>query len=152
MYSSFSPENVLYSKHSVVPSERESLAEFVRRVRAERKLSLNDVRVQSGLQIATSYLNRIENGEVTNVSLEKLKALARGLGVAEDEVVAIARGKSPNVPEVFDSEIYIMFKGFEKLSDEDKAELLGTIRMLAAEVQRRLPKATSKQSGGKRKE
>lgn len=137
----FSLENVHSSKQLGVTRERESLADYIRRVRQEKGLSLNQVRVHSGYKIANSYISRIENGEVTNVGLEKLRLLAKGLGVVEDEIFAVARGISLSTREVFDSEIYLMLKGYDELSDMDKAELLPTVRMLAAEIRRRKPKS-----------
>jgi transcriptional regulator with XRE-family HTH domain len=92
VHESFSTENVLFSKQRVVSREQETLADYVRRVREEKGLSLNEVRIQSGYKIANSYISRIENGEVKNVGLEKLRSLAKGLTVSEEEVVAIARG------------------------------------------------------------
>jgi transcriptional regulator with XRE-family HTH domain len=58
-----------------------------------------------------------------------------------EEVFAAYSGKSLAAPEVFDSEIYLMLKGFDELLDADKAELLPTVRMLSAEIRRRRPKA-----------
>lgn len=129
----------------------EDLADFVRRARNEKGLSLRDVENKSGGAISKGYVGQIENRSVLGQSVtpQKLRALARGLGVSEDEVFAKARGKSLSAPEAFDSEVYVMFRGFDELSDEDKADLLGTVRMLAAEVQRRRPKTTSKKHGGK---
>ncbi len=60
--------------------------------------------------------------------------------MSEDEIFAVARGKSLNGAEVFDSEIAVLFNGFDELSDEDKLELLATVKMLANEVQRRRPR------------
>lgn len=141
-------------RYSAVNSERpESLADFVRRVRSEKRLSLNDVQRLSGNQIANSYVSRIENGiaDAEGVTPKKLQALARGLQVSEEEIFAVARGKSLAAPEVFDSEIYVMFRGFDELSDEDKTDLLGTIRMLAAEVQRRRPRKAAQNGKGSKK-
>jgi transcriptional regulator with XRE-family HTH domain len=123
-------------------SEIEEFADFVRRVRNEKGLSLRDVEAKSGGKISKGYVGQIENRDVLGQSVtpQKLQALAVGLGVSEDEVFAKARGINRDGPEVFDSEIYIMFKGFNELSDEDKAELLPMVRMLAAETQRRRPK------------
>ena len=125
----------------------------MRRVRFEKGFSLLDVQRNSHNQIAGSYVSRIENGiaDADGVTPKKLQALASGLQVPEEEVFAIARGKSLSEPEVFDSEIYVMFRGFDELSDEDKAELLGTIRMLAAEVQRRRPRKPAANGKGSKK-
>ena len=79
----------------------ETLAEFVRRVRSEKNLSLSDVERQSarhGPKIAKSYVSRIENGHNDNPGPEKLKALARGLDVPEEEIMAVAFGRSPKSP------------------------------------------------------
>jgi transcriptional regulator with XRE-family HTH domain len=72
-----------------------TLAEYVRQTRHQKNLSLADVSARSGGQIGTTHVSRIENRLVSNVSLRRLRALARGLGVPEDEVVAVARGKFP---------------------------------------------------------
>ena len=72
--------------------ETETLPDYVRRVRNEKDLSTADVEKRSGFGITDGYVSRIENGYIKNVSPEKLKALARGLGVPEDEVFAVARG------------------------------------------------------------
>ena len=125
----------------------------MRRVRNEKGMSQRDVEIKSGNRISKGYIGQIENREVLghSVTPQKLQALAVGLGVSEDEVFAVARGKSLAIPEVFDSEIYVMFRGFDELSDEDKADLLGTIRMLAAEVQRRRPRKTAENGKGSKR-
>jgi transcriptional regulator with XRE-family HTH domain len=131
----------------------EDLADYLRRVRNEKGMSQRDVEIKSGNRISKGYIGQIENREVLghSVTPQKLQALAVGLGVSEDEVFAVARGKSLAIPEVFDSEIYVMFRGFDELSDEDKADLLGTIRMLAAEVQRRRPRKTAENGKGSKR-
>jgi len=75
----------------------ESLGEFVRRIRAEKNLSLTDVERKSaryGERIAASYVSRIENYN-HSPSPRKLKALAHGLDIPEDEITAVAFGRSP---------------------------------------------------------
>jgi len=104
---------------------------------------------RSGGLIAQSYFFKIENGLVKNVSIEKLRAIARGLGVSEEEVLGAARGKPLDEAQAFDSEVRVLFKGFEELPDSDKRELLASVRMLGSEVQRRRLKPPVDQ--GKRK-
>jgi transcriptional regulator with XRE-family HTH domain len=136
----------------VVLTEQEGLADFVRRMRREKKLSLADVHEQSGREIARSHVNRIENGETENLGLDKLRALARGLGVGEEEIFAVASGITRGESDAFDSEIRVAFQGFEELTDEDKRELLATVRMLGSEIQRRRPKPQpAKKPGGKKR-
>src|SRR5919206_2156312 len=85
----------------------EDLADYLRRVRNEKGMSQRDVEIKSGNRISKGYIGQIENREVLghSVTPQKLQALAVGLGVSEDEVFAVARGKSLAIPEVFDSEI-----------------------------------------------
>jgi transcriptional regulator with XRE-family HTH domain len=70
------------------------LAEYVRRVRQEKGFSTPDVERNSGNQITDGYVSQIENEYVKNVSPAKLKALAKGLQVNEDEIFAVARGQT----------------------------------------------------------
>jgi transcriptional regulator with XRE-family HTH domain len=87
--------NEAYVKETFVDMQQESLADYVRRIRVQvRKFSLTDVERNSGGTIDASYVNRIENGVVVNVTKDKLSALARGLQVSEDELFAVARGMS----------------------------------------------------------
>jgi transcriptional regulator with XRE-family HTH domain len=136
---------------AVSEKRSEDLADYVRRVRNEKGLSLLDIQRNSRNQIAGSYVSRIENrvADADGVTPKKLQALALGLQVSEEEIFAVARGKSLSEPEAFDNEIYVMFRGFNELSDEDKTDLLSTIRMLAAEVQRRRPRMPPDSNNGK---
>src|ERR1700749_2576090 len=93
--------HVAYAKRFIVQKgqELETLSDFVRRVRIEKGLSLAEVQAKAnraGHEIGTTHINRIENGfiEAASVTPKKLIALAAGLGVSEDEVFAVARGKS----------------------------------------------------------
>lgn len=126
----FSIKNVPNDRYSVVNRERmESLADFVRRVRSEKGFSLSDVRRNSGLQIANSYVSRIENGEVTNVTPEKLKALAKGLQVSEDEIFAIVRGKPLNETEAVDAEMAHFASRVKKLTPQQRRDFQIAWRM-----------------------
>src|SRR5437764_15043287 len=69
-----------------------SLAEYVRRIRNEKDLSLAPMCAGSRGQISKTHINRIENGTVTRVSLIKLRALALGLGIPEDNLITAAQG------------------------------------------------------------
>ncbi len=74
------------------------LAEYVRQTRLAKHFSATDVEKNSGEKISDSYILRIENGQVANVSFDKLDALAEGLQVPKDEIHRIARGLSPEPP------------------------------------------------------
>lgn len=92
------------TRTTVIMESAETLADYVSRMRQEKRLSLNDVVRQSGNRIANSHVSRIENGLTTNVTTDKLRALAKGLGVSEAEIFAVARGKSvsgdPDIEEI----------------------------------------------------
>jgi transcriptional regulator with XRE-family HTH domain len=119
----------------------ESLADFVKRIRHEKSFSTTDVERQSrrggAKGISDAYVTRIENKYVTNVSPEKLKALARGLGESEDAIFAVARGVKGVEPSTLEAEVGILFYGWEDASDEDKKATIEAIKMIAEGFQRR---------------
>lgn len=141
------------NKVSVVNKKRdESLSDFVRRVRNEKGYSLDKVQQLSLNSINASYVSRIENGQVLQESItaKKLRALAKGLGVPEEEIFAVARGKTLNTEEAFTGEFGVLFKAFHDLSPTDQAEVMATVRMLAAEVERRRPRKQPSANKGKK--
>ena len=80
------PQEPIMSKSS----RKEGLSRFVERVMVEKNLSRSDVKLRSGGEITDSYVSAIVSGSSTNPSVDKLKALARGLRVSERKLVAIA--------------------------------------------------------------
>lgn len=127
-----------YVKYFAVDNQQtESLADFVRRVRVQVKdFSLSEVEKNSGGEIDSSYVSRIENGQVKNVTPEKLTALAKGLQISPDEIFAIARGKSLQPSDIME-EVNVLFFGWDEASEEDKAATLDAIRMIASGFQQR---------------
>jgi len=73
-------------------SQTESLPDFIRRVMREKSLTFGDIERKSGKTITGGYVSDIIQQKTINPSLAKLKALASGLGVTEEEVMAVARG------------------------------------------------------------
>ena len=73
-------------------SEVETLSQYVKRIMEEKQLKVHDVEVRSGKGIADAYVANIVNGLARNPSVDKLKALAVGLGEPEDDVFLVARG------------------------------------------------------------
>jgi transcriptional regulator with XRE-family HTH domain len=118
----------------------ETLADYVSRIRQEKRLSLNDVVRQSGNQIANSHVSRIENGFTTNVTTDKLRALAKGLGVPEEEIFAVARGKSVTGDLQLDE--LKLLEYFRVLPAESREILLAYAEMMSARTSakgRRVP-------------
>ena len=107
-----------------------SLPDYVRRVRHERNLSLAAVSARSGEKIGKTHINRIENGLVTHVSLPKLRALALGLGVPEDELLAVAQGKFPRTESKADEARLLNY--FRHLSPERRQDILRMLQALVA--------------------
>ena len=60
---------------------KEELADYVSRVIKQKQLKLRDVERRAGGEITNGYVSGIINNRIKNISLEKLKALARGLEV-----------------------------------------------------------------------
>jgi len=111
-------------------SKPESLGNFVRRIRAEKDLSLVDVERESarhGRRIVASYVNRIENDATRHPTADRLVALARGLGIPETELLAVAAGKIPLKRDAAD-ELRLVAK-FRELSAERRADVLKMIEL-----------------------
>jgi transcriptional regulator with XRE-family HTH domain len=73
---------------------KQGLSHYVDRVMKEKHLSRRDVKLRSGGEITDSYVSGIISGTAKNLSIEKLKALARGLRVREMELIRVAFGLS----------------------------------------------------------
>jgi len=73
---------------------KEKLSDYVRRVIRQKQLKLRDVERRAGGEITNGYISGIINGRIKNVSLEKLKALAKGLEVDVYELFSAAMGEA----------------------------------------------------------
>lgn len=73
---------------------KQGLSRYVERVMKEKHLSRHDVTLRSGGEIAESYVSGIISGSAKNLSVDKLKALARGLRVREMGLIRVAFGLS----------------------------------------------------------
>jgi transcriptional regulator with XRE-family HTH domain len=70
----------------------EDLSRFIRRTMSQKQLKVRDVELQSGGTISNGYVSGVMSGSVTNLSIDKLKALARGLGIDVHEILDIICG------------------------------------------------------------
>ncbi len=73
---------------------KEKLGDYVRRVMNQKQLKLRDAERRAGGEITNGYISGIINGRIRNVSLEKLKALAKGLEVDVYELFSAAMGEA----------------------------------------------------------
>ena len=110
----------------------ECLGDFVRRIRNEKGLSLSDVSKQSallGLPISGSYINRIERNPKLRPTLDTLKALAHGLGVPLEELLAHAIGKMSRD----EADELRLVSRFRELSSQRKSDVWTMIQLWYAE-------------------
>lgn len=117
------------------PTERcpiTHLADYIRRIRIEKNVSLAQVSARSRGQIGKTHINRIENGTVTRVSLVKLRALARGLDVPEDELIAAAQGKISGVEPPANEGNLLNY--FRQLSTDRQEDVLVMLHALAMRI------------------
>ncbi|HEX7998580.1 MAG TPA: helix-turn-helix transcriptional regulator [Pyrinomonadaceae bacterium] len=119
-------------------SKQESLDRYVRRVLKEKGLSYAEVEARSEGAISDSYIGNIVTGSVGSVTVAKLKALARGLDVSEDEIFAIARGHSPaDLREFQKSRFATLFDKYKRLHADDQQEMLILLEAVEHEIERR---------------
>lgn len=131
-----------------MPGAKHHLGEYVKWVMRLKGLTQKDVQRLSGGKITDGYVASITTGRAGNLSVEKLKALADGLGVDLDDLFHVASGRpersdegnrsatdplvildtvqkviaSPDVSEILNEVV--------NLSPEERASLLGFIRRL----------------------
>jgi transcriptional regulator with XRE-family HTH domain len=67
------------------------LSAYVRKIAHEKGLSASDIQKRARGKISFGYVNDIINERTTNPSVEKLQALALGLGVPEEDIFRVAR-------------------------------------------------------------
>lgn len=116
-----------------------TLADFVREKMDEQNLSTYDVERRSGGAITHGSVWNILNQRVKDVKAGTLRALAKGLGVSEEEVFDAARGKEPVKDSGLesDNELAALFYEYKELADDDKEELRAVMEMVRQEIRRR---------------
>lgn len=112
---------------------KNEIAKFVAQVMREKKLSTYEVQRRSGNRINQSYISRIRNGENQNPSPEKLKALARGLEVTEEEIFSIIRGGLPSSQNIANEQFQNLSQIFENLPASKKLHAQILIDMIERE-------------------
>ncbi len=125
----------------------DKLAEYVRTVLAEKKLSTYQVAKNAGGGIDQSTVSRIKNGDIKNPSLPILKALAKGLGVTEEEIIALARGVQPRTSAVNNERFQSMALKFDQLPPEGQEKTRELIDYLDSILDKRLEES-QKDKGG----
>lgn len=127
---------------NVLLMNQESLPEYVRRVINEKGLTFRQVeeRSKSGeSKVTGAYVNKIVNSivfDVTTLSIDKIQALARGLGEPEETVFSIIRGVKPNKEVVIDKQFENLSLKFSGLPPTRKERLQSLIEMMDREIER----------------
>jgi transcriptional regulator with XRE-family HTH domain len=112
----------------------ENFGDFIRRVRRQKNLSCADVSRQSarfGKRIAGSYVNRIENDPNLRPSVDRLVALAHGLDVPVEELLARAIRSTPS-RKASDDELRLLAR-FSELSPQRRMDILAIIDLWYSE-------------------
>jgi transcriptional regulator with XRE-family HTH domain len=97
----------------------QALSEYVARVMDEKGLTPAQVSRMSGGEITGAYVRGLARGSSSNPSVSKLKALARGLDVDEDNLFRIARGFSPTDKDK---------------SEEDRSRYFRVVKLISASL------------------
>jgi transcriptional regulator with XRE-family HTH domain len=104
------------------------LATKIRVKREEMELTQAELAKKTGLTQAT--ISRLESGEVRQLKSEAIKSLAKALGVSLDFLV----GDNPKMgfDETLksDENAQVIFRGFEKLSEEKRRQLREFVEFL----------------------
>lgn len=121
---------------------KEELPDFIRRLLKEKGLSTRDVEERAkrkGKKITHGYISRIVSRTVTNPSVDKLKALAAGLGVREKEIFDYLHNDPlENNAAYQESGFAFLYEKYKDLTDKDKMELSIFITIIDHEIERRL--------------
>jgi transcriptional regulator with XRE-family HTH domain len=129
---------------------KHQLGEYVKWVMKLKGLTQKDVQRLAGGRITDGYVASITTGRAGNLSVEKLKALADGLGVDLDDLFHVASGRPEKVDEgnkargltdplvlldtvqkvVASPDVTEILHEVVRLSSEERASLLGFIKRL----------------------
>ena len=133
----------------------ETLSEFVQRIMRQKGLSIRDVQKRAGVKgdIAASYISRIYNGKVTNLTTNMIEILAEGLGVDPFELFAVSCGAQYRIVNGIDplrlldimqkavavSDSLEILEGWMKLSPKNQLKAKNYIRKLSQNPDSRKP-------------
>ena len=70
----------------------EKLRAYIREVMHQKNLRAIDIEAQSDGNITDSYISDILSGKTKNISVDKVNALAQGMGMSSIEVFKMASG------------------------------------------------------------
>ena len=122
-------------RRRVVSDRHEPLSDYVRRIISEKKLNYREVARRSGGEISHSTVGDIINNPTKDVQIETLRALAKGLGEPESEVVSHARGEKLDDDDFRQSILHMLHEKAKTASREDKRFIERTIKNLLNDLE-----------------
>jgi transcriptional regulator with XRE-family HTH domain len=130
------------------------LGAYVKKVMHDKRLSLRQVALASDGGITQGYVGGIMNGHYRNLTVDKVKALAKGLGIDDDELFTILRGKPKEAAARPELAYYIRVLDLTKviLSDPQLFELLRLYMELPPTVRESAIKALEILQQGKKRD
>jgi transcriptional regulator with XRE-family HTH domain len=138
-YKTFAAPNVKRSKQIVVSAQLQALSEFVRAVMNEKGLNYRQVAERSGGLISHTTVFDVVNLRSKDVKATTLRGLAKGLGVSDDEIFSVARGKSPtDDPEYKNWKYATLFDNAKQLTPEQMVKFENIMEIAQREVDRML--------------
>ena len=119
------------------------LSEFIRKIISEEDLSqryLVERAERKGYKITQSYISQIISGAASNITIEKLRALAAALDRPEEELFNIALGRKTEEGRLRDALVTSLLDKFSQLTDADKKEMVVLLKAINREIEERLRK------------
>jgi transcriptional regulator with XRE-family HTH domain len=132
--------NVNYLTRNVLLSEqmREDLADYVARIIKEKGLTNQDVADRSQQRISRGYVSQIISRTSRNLTVDKLAALADGLGEPLRKILDAAAGGSPaDDDEYRQSVLFYLYEKTRRVPRADQDFIDGVIRMLLDRLEQR---------------
>lgn len=121
----FAPSKIRCGKSLLVIDRKSLLADYVRRTKEQKRLTYDEIASRAGLSIST--VNEIANNKHGNVTAPTLLALAKGLGVPEQEIIDIAMGNPAKEDSDWrESTLYELYKR-TKTADKTKKKLVDEV-------------------------
>lgn len=129
------------------------LSEYVRRVMKLKGLTQKDVQRLSGGRITDGYVASINVGRATNLSVEKIRALADGLGVDADTLFHVSCGvPDDQLKKTYTGDALMILETVQKaVTSQDVAEILNEAVRMSPEQRRLLLKSMKNASKSKTK-
>lgn len=114
------------------------LGDNIRKIRKERKISINNLSKESGVSLG--YLSDLENNRVNNPTLEKLRSIADVLKVTVEYLFKDELPLKDEAPKTEDDvfsfmseEDRLLFKKIKTLSKKDAKKILDIIEVFEKE-------------------